>query len=96
MVFNDRILLLRLDAELDPAPAGQTSVDLQAVVTHEYGHYFGLDHTSVLADDDPFHLEQISQRSWSWTTAPESKIYRSPVTSGGFRRALLIRRHDLI
>ena len=48
LVFNDHEFFSSISSPgLTPAPAGQTSVDLQAVVTHEYGHYFGLDHTSV-------------------------------------------------
>ena len=50
MVFNDRDFYASVSTpNLTPPPAGQTSVDLQAVITHEYGHYFGLDHTLITA-----------------------------------------------
>lgn len=65
LVFNDHEFFSSISSPgLTPAPAGQTSVDLQAVVTHEYGHYFGLDHTSVAgATMVPFISNDISQRT---------------------------------
>ena len=64
MVFNDRDFWWSTSAALEAPPAGQSSVDLQSVATHEYGHYFSLDHTSVLGCTMiPFIQNNTSQRS---------------------------------
>jgi hypothetical protein len=65
MVFNDRDYFQSLTSPvLTPAPAGQTSVDVQSVITHEYGHYFGLDHTSVAnCTMIPFIVSNTTQRT---------------------------------
>ncbi len=65
MVANDRDFFWSTTSpNLTPAPPGQFSVDLQSVVTHEYGHVLGLDHTSV-ADCTmiPFIINDTRQRS---------------------------------
>ena len=80
MVLNDRDFFWSTSASLEVPPAGQSSVDLGAVTTHEYGHYFGLDHTSVLgATMIPFIQNDTSQRSLELDdTAGNSTIYPEP------------------
>src|SRR2546426_5433635 len=65
MVFNDHEFFSSTSSpNLTPAPPGQSSVDLQSVVTHEYGHYFGLDHTSLAnATMIPFIIGDTRQRT---------------------------------
>jgi FlgD Ig-like domain/Matrixin len=65
MVFNDRDFWWSVTSPgLEPAPAGQSSVDLQSVACHEYGHYFSLDHTSVLGSTMiPFIQNNTTQRT---------------------------------
>jgi hypothetical protein len=65
MVFNDRDFWWSVTSPaLEPAPAGQSSVDLQSVACHEYGHYFSLDHTSITgATMIPFIQNNTTQRT---------------------------------
>jgi hypothetical protein len=71
MVFNDRDFFSSTSSPgltpPPPTPPGgtpQSSIDLQAVITHEYGHYFSLDHTSVAdATMIPFIIGDTRQRS---------------------------------
>jgi len=80
LVFNDRDFWWSTSASLEPAPAGQSSVDLEAVATHEFGHAWGLDHTSVLgATMIPFIQNDTSQRTLELDdTAGNSTIYPEP------------------
>ncbi len=85
MVFNDRDFYSSVSTpNLTPAPPGQASVDLQAVVTHEYGHYFGLDHSSVTGTTMiPFISNNISQRTLELDDqAGISDIYPESVARG--------------
>jgi hypothetical protein len=65
LVFNDRDFFSSTSSPaLTPAPSGQSSVDLQSVITHEYGHYFSLDHTSIAdATMIPFIIGDTRQRT---------------------------------
>ena len=71
MTYNDRDFFssttspVLTPAPITPPPAvQQVSIDLQAVITHEYGHYFSLDHTSVLgATMIPFIQNNTTQRT---------------------------------
>lgn len=80
LVFNDRDFWSSTSASLEPAPAGQSSVDLQSVLTHEYGHYFSLDHTSVTgATMIPFIQNNTSQRTLELDDrAGNSTVYPEP------------------
>ncbi len=85
MVFNDRDFYSSISSPaLTPPPAGQSSVDLQSVVTHEYGHYFGLDHTSVAnATMIPFIIGDTRQRTLELDDqAGNSSIYPESVARG--------------
>lgn len=85
MVFNDRDFFASTSSPaLTPAPPGQSSVDLQSVVTHEYGHYFGLDHTSVAnATMIPFIIGDTRQRTLELDDqAGNSTIYPESAARG--------------
>jgi hypothetical protein len=85
MVANDRDFFWSTSSpNLTPPPPGQFSVDLQAVVTHEYGHVLGLDHTSV-ADCTmiPFIIGDTRQRTLELDDrAGESTIYPESAARG--------------
>lgn len=81
MVFNDRDFWWSVTSPaLEPPPAGQSSVDLQAVACHEWGHYFSLDHTSILgATMIPFIQNNTTQRTLELDDrAGNSKVYPEP------------------
>ncbi|TMQ56901.1 MAG: matrixin family metalloprotease [Candidatus Eisenbacteria bacterium] len=85
MVYNDRDFFSSTSSpNLTPAPPGQSSVDLQSVVTHEYGHYFGLDHTSVAnATMIPFIIGDTRQRTLELDDrAGNSTIYPESAARG--------------
>jgi len=85
MVFNDRDFFCSTSSpNLTPAPPGQSSVDLQSVITHEYGHYFGLDHTSIAdATMIPFIIGDTRQRTLELDDrAGNSTIYPESAARG--------------
>ena len=85
MVANDREFFWSTTSPgLTPAPPGQFSVDMQGVVTHEYGHVLGLDHTSV-ADCTmiPFIISDTRQRTLELDDrAGGSRIYPESAARG--------------
>jgi hypothetical protein len=93
LVFNDKEFWQSTSSPvLTPSPdPNQTSIDVQAVITHEYGHYFSLDHTSIAnATMIPFILNDTSQRTLELddraglsTVYPESASRPGGVTPGG-------------
>ncbi|HYQ88131.1 MAG TPA: matrixin family metalloprotease [Candidatus Binatia bacterium] len=85
MVANDRDFFWSTTSpNLTPAPPGQISVDMQSVVTHEYGHVLGLDHTSVAnCTMIPFIIGDTSQRSLELDDRTgESTIYPESAARG--------------
>ena len=92
MVFNDRDFFASVSTpNLTPAPPGQFSVDLQSVVTHEYGHYLGLDHTSItgatmipfVGPDISMRTIELDDRAGASTIYPESASRPGGLSPGG-------------
>jgi hypothetical protein len=85
VVFNDRDFFSSTSSPtLTPAPPGQSSVDLQSVITHEFGHAYGLDHTSVAnATMIPFIIGDTRQRTLELDDqAGNSTIYPESAARG--------------
>jgi len=91
LVANDRDFWWSTSAALEPAPAGQSSVDLQAVITHEFGHAFGLDHTSVtgctmipfIQNDTSQRTLELDDRVGNATIYPEASFLANTGTISG-------------
>ena len=85
LVFNDKDYFSTtvIGTPAPIAPPGtlqQTATDLQSVLTHEFGHFFGLDHTSVSgATMVPFVSNSGLQRTLELDdTAGVSAIFPTP------------------
>jgi FlgD Ig-like domain/Matrixin len=93
LVFNDKEFYQSLSSPaVTPSPdPAQISVDLQAVITHEYGHYFSLGHTGIatatmipyIQNDTSQRTLELDDRAGLSTVYPESASRPGGVTPGG-------------